>query len=161
MELGEKPHDYGHFWRDGRSGGNRPVSAAGHPAPAVGLLENTTLLAVYGRGFAIAPILGHLGTYSDIRAMATDTAMWVPKIKRVNGGKGVVIAIDLIYGMAIPYKGAANCLEYLDQSDSDPADKYMKPATKRGWAVILETQLGRSDPVAEVKRMMASRLRKK
>ena len=93
--------------------------------------------------------------------MATDTAMWVPKIKRVNGGKGVVIAIDLIYGMAIPYKGAANCLEYLDQSDSDPADKYMKPATKRGWAVILETQLGRSDPVAEVKRMMASRLRKK
>lgn len=125
-----------------------------HFGPPSELLENSTLFAVYGRGFAIAPILGHLGTYSDIRAMAADTATWVPKIKRVNGGKGVVIGIDLIYGMAIPCNGTANCLEYLDQIDEDIAEEYIKPAAKRGWAVILETQLGRSDPAAEVKRMM-------
>lgn len=125
-----------------------------HPVPASGLLESNTLFAVYGRGFAIAPILGHLGTYSGIGAMAADTATWVPKIKRVNGVKGVVIGMDLIYSMAIPCKGAANCLDYMDQIDPDLAEKYIKPAAERGWVVILETQLGRSDPASEVKRMM-------
>ncbi len=123
------------------------------PVP-VGLLEANTLFAVYGRGFERGPILGHLGTYKNIEAMGADTATWPPKIKPANGGKPVVIGMDLIYGLAIPCSGAPNCLEYLDQVDKDLIAHYIKPAADRGWTVILDTQLGRSDPAAEVKRMI-------
>ena len=68
----------------------------GHPAVASGLLETNTLFTVYGRGFAIAPILGHLGTYRDIDAMAADTRTWVTEIASVNGGHGVATGIHLI-----------------------------------------------------------------
>ncbi len=125
-----------------------------HPAVASGLLETSTLFTVYGRGFGRAPILGHLGTYADMDAMAADTRTWVTNIKSVNGGKGVAIGIHLIYGLAIPCTGSGNCLEYLDQLDRDLVNRYIKPASERGWTVILDTQLGRSDPVAEVRRMM-------
>jgi hypothetical protein len=122
-----------------------------HPA---GLLETNTIFAVYGRGFGRAPILGHLGTYADIDAMAADTRIWVKNIGAANGGKGVVVGIHLIYGLAIPCTAAGNCVEYLDQLDRNLAEKYIKPAAERGWTVILDTQLGRSDPATEVKRMM-------
>lgn len=120
-------------------------------AGPVGLLENNTLFAMYGRGFGMAPILGQLGTYKDIDAMAADTRTWVSKIAAANGGKKVVTGIDLIYGLAIPCVGAANCLQF---SDSDVVEKYIKPAAERGWVLILDNQLGRSDPVTQVKRMM-------
>jgi hypothetical protein len=119
-----------------------------------GLLETHTLFAVYGRGFGIGPILGHLGTYKSMDAMAADTKDWLPKIAKVNGGQSVVTALDLIYGLAIPCKGSSKCVEYLDQVDGDLAEKYIKPAAERGWVVILDTQLGRSDPASEVKRMI-------
>jgi hypothetical protein len=124
-------------------------------AVPAGLLETSTLFAVYGRGFGIAPILGHLGTYKDMDAMASDTQTWVTKIVPASGGKGVVTGLDLIYGLAVPCKGARNCLEYLDQVDGgDLAGKYIKPAAARGWVIILDTQLGRSDPASEVQRMI-------
>jgi len=123
-------------------------------APPLGLLENNTLFTVYGRAFGKAPILGHLGTYKDIDAMDADTRTWIPKITAVNGGKKVIIGMHLIYGLAIPCSGAPNCLEYLDQLHLDLAEQYIKPAAARGWTVVLDTQLGRSDPVTEVKRMI-------
>src|ERR1019366_8074290 len=101
---------------------SRPADPA-HPA---GLLETNTLFTVYGRGFAWAPILGHLGTYKDIDAMAADTKTWIPKIAAATGGKRVVIGIHLIYGLAIPCKGTKNCLEYLDQGTRDPVATYIK-----------------------------------
>jgi hypothetical protein len=124
------------------------------PATPVGLLDKSLLFAVYGRGFGIGPILGHLGTYKSMDAMAADTQPWVAKLAPVNAGKQIVVGLDLIYGLAIPCKGAKNCLEYLDQVDGDLAEKYIKPAAARGWTVILDTQLGRSDPKTEVQRMI-------
>ncbi len=121
---------------------------------AVGLLENSTLFAVYGRGFGMAPILGHLGTYKNMDAMAADTQAWGAKLTAVNGGKRVVTGLDLIYGLAVPCAGTTNCLLHLDQVKVDLVEEYIKPAAARGWVVILDTQLGRSDPVAEVRRMM-------
>jgi len=133
----------------------RPADSA-RPAGPPGLLETNTLFTVYGRGFNWAPILGHLGTYKDIDAMAADTKTWIPKIAAANGGRGVVIGIHLIYGLAIPCKDTKNCLEYFDQGTRDLVATYIKPASERGWAVILDTQLGQSDPVTEVKRMIES-----
>ena len=64
----------------------RPADPA-RPAGPSGLLETNTLFTVYGRGFDLAPILGHLGTYKDIDAMAADTKPWIPKIAAANGGR--------------------------------------------------------------------------
>lgn len=120
--------------------------------PRAGLLEKNTLFAVYGRGFDKAPILGRLGTYRNIDAMAADTAPWVKKIQAVNGGKGVVVAIHLVYALAIPCTGKGECLQYPAE---DLVERYIKPAAERGWVVILDTQLGLSNPAAQVRHMIA------
>jgi len=117
----------------------------------IGVLETNTLFTVYGRGFDVAPILGRLGAYKDIDEMADDTRSWVKQISAVNDGKGVVTGIHLIYALAIPCAGKGDCLEYLGE---DIVGRYIKPAAERGWVVILDTQLGRSDPVEQVNRMI-------
>ena len=91
------------------------ASAAG----PVGLLETNTLFAVYGRGFGVAPILGHLGSYKDMEAMAAETRNWLGPVAAGSGGKGVVTGIDLIYGLAVPCAGSTNCLLHLDQVKVD------------------------------------------
>lgn len=121
-------------------------------AGAAGLLENNTMFTVYGRGFAVAPVLGRLGSYRDIDQMADATRSWVEQIKAVNGGKGVVTGIHLIYALATPCKDGVDCLDYL--SASNVVENYIKPAAARGWTVVLDDQLGSSDPVAQVKRMI-------
>jgi hypothetical protein len=121
-------------------------------AAAAGLLESNTLFTVYGRGFGVAPILGRLGSYKNIDQMSAATEDWVAKIKAVNGGRGVVTGIHLIYALATPCKDAPDCLEYL--RDSNVVENYIKPAAARGWTVILDDQLGRSDPVTQIRRMI-------
>ncbi|HUO32319.1 MAG TPA: hypothetical protein VMU80_24095 [Bryobacteraceae bacterium] len=126
-----------------------PLVAAGQ----TGLLETATLFSVYGRGFGISPILGRLGQYKDIDAMAADTRNWVTQIAAVNGGKKVVIGIHLIYALAVPCTGTGNCLYYKGPS---VVERYIQPAAERGWVVILDTQLGRSNPVEQVNHMIAA-----
>lgn len=119
-------------------------------APA-SLLEANTLLAIYGRGFGVAPILGRLGTYRNIDEMARDLCERERAIAAVNDGKGVIKTIHLIYAMAIPCKPGSDCLEYLGP---DLVQRYVEPAAERGWAVILDSQMGRSNPVEQVRRMI-------
>jgi hypothetical protein len=119
-------------------------------APA-GLLESNTLLAAYGRGFGVAPILGRLGSYCDLDQMEAGMREHAQAIAAVNDGKGVVLAIHLIYAMAIPCTSGGDCLAYMDR---DLIRKYIEPAAERGWAVILDSQLGRSTPVEQVRRMI-------
>ncbi len=121
---------------------------------AKSLLENNTLLTVYGRAFDTAPILGRLGTYKDIDAMAEDIKPWIAGIKKNNDNKGVVVGIHLIYAMAIPCKPKDDCLMYLEGRDKHIVEDYIQPAAERGWVVILDTQLGKSNPKAQVKRMI-------
>jgi len=118
-----------------------------------GLLETHTLFNVYGRGFGIAPILGHLGTYKDFAAMESDTKPRIAEVRKVNGGKPVVTGLELIYGLATPCRGNGDCLDYLEGT-GDLVEKYVKPAAQRGWVVVLDTQLGRSDPAAQIRRMI-------
>ncbi len=131
------------------------VRSSSQPAATgarTGLLETNTLFSVYGRGFDVAPILGRLGAYQDIDAMAAGTRNWVQEISKLNDGKGVVTGIHLIYALAVPCtpKGG-DCLDYLG---GDIAAKYIQPAALRGWVVVLDTQLGRSNPVAQVQHMI-------
>lgn len=127
------------------------TAAAGQVSPPRSLLESNTLLAVYGRGFGVSPILGRLGTYRNADDMAADLRDRAQAIGAVNGGKGVVEAIHLIYAMAIPCTPRGDCLQYLNP---DVVHSYIEIAASRGWAVILDSQLGRSDPVQQVRRML-------
>ena len=117
---------------------------------AVGLLETHSLFTVYGRGFGVAPILGKLGAYQNFDMMAADTQGMVKQIA-ADGGKPVVEGVHLIYGLATPCTGKGDCLAYLGKSI---VSQYIEPAAKRGWVVVLDTQLGRSDPVTQVRRMI-------
>ncbi|HLG98471.1 MAG TPA: hypothetical protein VKX49_19290 [Bryobacteraceae bacterium] len=128
------------------------IKAASGVPPAAGLLETHTLFTVYGRGFRIAPILGRLGSYADFAALESGTRDLVGEVAR-DSGKPVASGIDLIYGLAVPCKGRGDCLEYLDGSQN-LVERYIVPAQARSMTVVLDTQLGRSDPVAQIQHMI-------
>lgn len=131
-----------------------PPTATPTPAVAQSWLTDTTYLGFYGRAFGVAPILGRLGFYQNIDDMAKDVEKWSAEVKTVNGGKKIIPEIHLIYALAIPCEGQDNCLLYLEGQDKDIVGHYIKPAADRGWQVVLDDQLGRSDPVTEVQRMI-------
>ncbi len=119
-------------------------------------LDNTTVLGFYGRAFGVAPILGRLGGYQNFDDMAKDVDGWSTQIRAVNGGKPIIPELHLIYGLAVPCAASDDCLLYLEGTDSNIVDHYIKPAAARGWLVFLDSQMGKSDPVTQVKRMIAN-----
>lgn len=123
--------------------------------PRSSVLDEGTLLAMYGRALNVAPILGLLGAYKDFDEMDRDIAKrFAGPIKANNGGKPIIPTVHLIYALAIPCTPNDDCLLYLEGAKIDVVKEYIEPASKRGWEVILDSQLGRSDPVTQVKRMI-------
>lgn len=124
-------------------------------APSKSLLEGKTWLTLYGRAFDTAPILGRLGMYEGPDAMQKEIGPWIQEIKKYNGGKEVVPVIHLIYAMAIPCEPGNECLFYMDAPGGwDIVEEYIKPAAERGWQVLLDTQMGKSNPVDQLQRMI-------
>jgi hypothetical protein len=123
-------------------------------AAPVSLLADNTLFAVYGRAFNHAPILGRLGAYRGFADMEKDIRSWIQGIEKRNEHKGVIPAIHLIYAMATSCKPNDDCLLYLEGRIKDIVGTYIEPAAKRGWMVILDTQIGKSSPVEQVKRLI-------
>ncbi len=123
------------------------------PKPA-SILTRNTLFTVYGRAFGRAPLLGRLGTYNSFEAMERDIQPWIQDIKKRNDSKGVIPGLHLIYAMATPCKPNDDCLLYLEGTVKDLVGTYIEPAAKRGWMVVLDTQIGKSNPVQQVKRII-------
>lgn len=135
------------------------VTETPSPTPTVekraSVLEEGTLLTMYGRAFDVAPILGLLGQYKNFDDMDKDIQKrFIPSIRERNGGRPVVPVVHLIYALAIPCEPGDDCLLYLEGAKVDVVKDYIEPAQKRGWEVILDTQLGRSDPATQVKRII-------
>ncbi len=128
--------------------------AAPKPAQPVSVLTDNTLFTVYGLAFNVAPILGRLGAYKGFDDMDKDIQPWIRDIKKRHDKKGVIPAIHLIYAMAIPCKPNDDCLLYLEGRVKDLPGTYIEPAAKRGWMVVLDTQIGKSSPVQQVKRII-------
>lgn len=124
------------------------------PTAPASYFADSTILTIYGRAFGIAPILGRLGQYAGFADMAADLTNFIPSISLHNDGKTVVPAVHLIYAMAIPCVPDDDCLLYVEGTGADVVKDYIEPAAARGWLVILDTQMGRSDPVTQVKRMI-------
>jgi hypothetical protein len=124
------------------------------PVKPQSVLTDNTLFTVYGRAFNRAPILGRLGQYKGFADMEKDVQPWVEGIQERSGKTGVIPAIHLIYAMATPCKDSKDCLLYLDAGKTDIVRDYIEPAAERGWMVVLDTQIGKSTPVQQVKRMI-------
>ena len=118
-------------------------------------LDSATILGFYGRAFGVAPILGRLGGYQNFDDMAKDVKGWSEQVSAVNGGKPIIPELHLIYALAVPCAASDDCLLYLEGTDSHVVDDYIKPAAARGWLIFLDSQMGKSDPVTQVQRMIA------
>jgi hypothetical protein len=144
-------------WISGINSQTAPNSQTS-PKPAAvkpsSILSGNTLFAVYGRALGRSPILGRLGSYKNFANMEKDIKPWIQGIRKRNDSKGVIPAIHLIYAMAIPCKPKDDCLLYLEGTVKDLVNAYIEPAAKRGWMVVLDTQVGKSNPVQQVKRMI-------
>lgn len=132
-----------------------PPTATATPVHPLSWMSDATILGMYGRAWGVAPILGRLGMYQNADQMAVDVNKFSKEIEAVNGRKPVIAEIHLIYALAVPCSGNDVCLSYLDDVDPHLVQDYIVPAQKRGWLVFLDTQLGRSDPVSQIKRMIA------
>jgi hypothetical protein len=144
-------------WESGSGLESTPNSEAPVKSPSqqpASILTENTLFAVYGRAFGRAPVLGRLGTYNSFEDMEKDIHPWIRGIQKRNDNKGVIPAVHLIYAMAIPCKPNDDCLLYLEGTTKDPVETYIRPAAQRGWMVVLDTQIGKSTPVQQVKRII-------
>jgi hypothetical protein len=140
----------GALWTHSQSAQTAPAK----PGNPVSILSENTIFTVYGLTFNRAPILGRLGSYKSIADMEKDIQPWVEGIKTRHDKKGVIPAIHLIYAMAIPCKPKDDCLMYLEGRVKDFVGTFIEPAAKRGWMVVLDTQIGKSDPVRQVQRII-------
>ncbi|MDQ3855188.1 MAG: hypothetical protein M3281_02180 [Chloroflexota bacterium] len=134
----------------------RATKSTAVPQLGASWLDNTVVLSMYGRAFDVAPVLGRLGFYKGFEAMASDVSTWQSRMRPYTGGRQIRPAVHLIYAMATPCGSSADdCLSYLDDTGVDIVQEYIRPSQRRGWLVVLDTQLGRSDPVTEVRRMIS------
>jgi len=124
------------------------------PRP-VSWLNHSTLLTIYGRGFGNTPILGRLGFDNNFADMQRQIQPFVQGIRAHNGGKRVLVGVHLIYAIATGCGPRDNCLGYLEDAGTNIVKDYIQPAAQRGWLVILDDQLGLSNPVAEIQRIIA------
>ncbi|MCA1600005.1 MAG: hypothetical protein LC769_13540, partial [Chloroflexi bacterium] len=118
-------------------------------------MSQTTLLTIYGRAFSTAPILGRLGMDDNFTQMEWQVQPYARGIKANNGGTDPRITVHLIYAMAVPCGVTGNCLYYLDDAGVDIVKTYITEAARRHWLVILDDQLGRSDPATEMQRIIS------
>ncbi len=132
-----------------------PTRLVRRPAPPQSWLRDSVLFTIYGRALATAPILGRLGMDATLNDVAAQAAPFLQGIRSQNPRKHVRLALHLIYGIATPCSPGSNCLGYLDDAGVDILNQYIRPAARRGWLVILDTQLGESTPLREVNRMIA------
>lgn len=110
---------------------------------------------MYGRGYGAPPVLGRLGLDHNLGDVAQQFAPDQRLVRLGSGRRGIRLAIHLIYAMATPCESANTCLTYLDETGVDLVKQYIEPAARRGWLVILDDQLSRSNPVSELERMQA------
>lgn len=117
-------------------------------------LSHSVILTIYGRGFGIAPILGRLGFDSSFADLRTQVRPYTTGIRRNDGGRKVIIAVHLIYGLAMPCSDEPTCVLNLDSTGVNIVKQYIKPAARLHWLVFLDSQLGTSSPATVVKQLI-------
>jgi hypothetical protein len=105
--------------------GNRVVYLDGQLLPAPrSVLDDDQLLTIYGKSLCLAPVMGILGRYCSMEEMVAESQPLAHGLDEANGERGVRLAAHVVYGMAL------------------------------GVEVLLDVQMGRSTPLAEIERMI-------
>ncbi|TAK63414.1 MAG: hypothetical protein EPO22_06630 [Dehalococcoidia bacterium] len=124
----------------------QPPAPAATPAPPPSVLAGNQLVVFYGS--PVSDQLGILGAFTpeDAAARVRDQAAIYDGI---NGDRGAVPALDLIYEM-VQSEPTENGL-YLRYLDPAVVQSYLAVAHSAGVQLILDLQIGRGDPLAEVR----------
>ena len=108
--------------------------------------QRAQVVAFYGHpGVPAMGVLGH-GTPAEV---AEQVAVWAGRYDRLNGPRGAIGAYHLITGVA--QANPTSDGHWLYRLSHDRIAEYVEAAREHGMLLFLDTQIGWSDPVAEVK----------
>ncbi len=108
--------------------------------------EPAQIVSFYGHpGVPIMGVLGH-GTPAVV---AERVAVWAEHYDRLNGPRGAVPAFHLITGVA--QAGTTRDGTWLYRLSHERIGEYVETAREHDMLIFLDTQIGWSDPLAEVK----------
>ncbi len=118
------------------------------PAPAASVLSTNQVVVFYG--YPDHPGLGVLGTYEP--ADAALAVRWqAAEYDRINGNDGATAMLDLVYAQA-QADPTENGL-YLRYLPDDVVQRYLDAAHKFDVELTLDLQIGRGDPLDEVRKI--------
>ena len=108
--------------------------------------QRAQVVAFYGHpGVPAMGVLGH-GTPAEV---AEEVAEWAGRYDRLNGPRGAIGAYHLITGVAQANPTSDGL--WLYRLSHDRIAEYVEAAREHGMLLFLDTQIGWSDPLTEVK----------
>jgi hypothetical protein len=116
--------------------------------PPAALLDEYQVVVHYGS--PIAEGLGILGQ-SPPEEAASRLQDQTARFDELNGGRGALGAMEVIYGMALAEPGTEGT--HVGYLDDDTVTRYIALAEERDLQLILDLQLGRADVSDEVARI--------
>ena len=114
--------------------------------PRASYLRDAQVLSFYGHPGA--PALGVLG-FEEPAEIADDIAAWAAAYDRLNGTREVIGAFHVITGVSQSHPTPDGT--WLGRLSDEGIAEYVEVAGEHGMLVFLDTQIGWSDPLTEVK----------
>ncbi|HJM75319.1 MAG TPA: hypothetical protein QGI71_05595 [Dehalococcoidia bacterium] len=118
------------------------------PPPAPSVFEDAQVVAFYGHPGI--PGMGALGVYGPER-LAEEVTRVAALYDALNGDRDVIPALHLITSIAQPRPGADGT--YLEFISDEKLAIYVDLAEEHGLLLILDEQIGWSDPLTDVQRL--------
>jgi hypothetical protein len=112
-------------------------------------VEGNAIVTYYGS--PRTPSMGILGQHApeDVADLLAERAA---RFEALSPGRPVLPALHLVYGIAQPEPGADGL--YLSYLDDRTVRQYIELARRRGFVLILDLQIGHSNALAEVQKIL-------
>ena len=131
-------------------GGLPSLLAPGDLQDSRSVIEENDIVAYYGT--PRQPAMGILGE-ADSDAVAWMLSERAGRFDALNGDRGIVPALHLVYGVAQP-ESAADGL-YMRYVDDRTVRQYLNVSRRYGFALVLDLQIGHSSALAEVRKILS------
>ncbi len=147
-------HSSGDAWSGRRLPERRFLPASVEPgrwltsSPVTTAFDQPQIVSFYGH--PDVPAMGVLGHGPPAQVAARVTA-WAERYDRFNGARPAVGAFHLIVGVAQVWPTAEG--DWLGHFRHERIAEYVEAAREHGLLLFLDTQIGWSDPLAEVRRL--------
>jgi hypothetical protein len=131
----------------GLGGLDHLTAGAARAEAATSPVDHNAIVTFYGS--PLAPSMGILGQHSPEEA-ADLLAVRAGRFRFATGGGSVLPALHLVYAVAQPQTDNGLYLQYLDDRT---VQQFQDLARRRGFALILDLQIGHGDPLTEVQKI--------